>query len=486
MMKVASIARNTTYFTLALIIQKIITFSYFAIMARYLDPEQLGRYYLAISFTTIFAIIIDLGLANVLTRETAKSPSENALAGGKLQERDRLFSAVLLLKVPLALIALFSVFIFSWIFGYSGHLRTLIYISSISMLLDSFSLAFWSYVRGFHILKFESISVAFSQVLVFVLGVWAMERGMGLEILMAIMALSSFLNFSYSLLIVRWRLKARVSLHEGRLAARHIIAITLPFALYAVLQRVYTYLDSLLLSSLASEKDVGLYQIAFKIVFALQFLPMAFTASLYPAFSLYYKNAPDQLRITFERAMNYLLIISLPISVGIIVLADKVMLIFKPEYMDAALPLRVSMLSLVFIFINFPIGSLLNACDQQKKNTRNMAIVLPVSIILNLILIPRLAVLGASLTVLLTNALMVSLGLWQVTRIVSVRASRLLLIFLKIMLAALFMGLFSWYLRERLNIFINIGLSAIIYIGILYPLGAFSKEDVKSILKSLR
>ena len=59
--KIANIAKNTSYFTVALIMQKVITFGYFILLARYLFPDSLGKYYLAISFTTIFAIFIDFG-----------------------------------------------------------------------------------------------------------------------------------------------------------------------------------------------------------------------------------------------------------------------------------------------------------------------------------------------------------------------------------------------------------------------------------------
>ena len=70
--KIKNIAKNTSYLTIALIIQKVLSFSYFILLARGLGPENLGKYYFAISFTTIFAIFIDLGLVNYLTRETAK------------------------------------------------------------------------------------------------------------------------------------------------------------------------------------------------------------------------------------------------------------------------------------------------------------------------------------------------------------------------------------------------------------------------------
>lgn len=262
--------------------------------------------------------------------------------------------------------------------------------------------------------------------------------------------------------------------------------LTFPFALFGVLQRFYMYLDTVLLSKLAGDHHVGLYQVPFKIIFALQFLPLAFVASLYPAFSLYWKTNKEQLAITFERALNYLIVISLPISFGTIALADKIIMIFKPEYAEAVLPLRIIMASLFFVFINFPIGSLLNACDRQKANTRNMALILFLSIVLNLILIPKFQSVGASLTVLLTNVFMFLLGAYQVPGIIKFNAKKILLIFIKIFCAAALMGVLVFYLRNSIPILLLIPLGAIAFAGISFLSGAIKIVDVKSILGTMK
>ncbi len=485
-MKVNSIAKNTSYFTLALILQKIISFSYFAIMARYLGPEDLGKYYLAISFTTIFSIIIDLGLSNVLTRETARLQGEEVSEIGAEERRKELLLTILSLKLPLALLAFFSVFVFSWGLGYPALVKELILISSVSMLLDSFTLTFWAYVRGYHNLKYESIGSVGFQAIVFILGLICLEFGASLALLMGSMALASLANFLYSSSLVRFKFGIRFRFSLPASLTRQIIALSIPFALYAVLQRLFMYLDSVLLSMFATDRDVGLYQIAFKIVFALQFLPMAFTASLYPAFSLYYKDNKEQLAVSFERAMNYLLIISLPISLGIIALSDQVMLFFKPEYAEAAQALRIAMLALIFIFLNFPIGSLLNACDRQRINTRNMAIVLVFSVLLNSYLIPRYQASGASLTVLLSNGLMFLLGLAAVPSIVKLRYRRLSGMVLRILFSTLIMFGVTLLLRDSLPLFLNIPFSAIIYGIALFLFRGFSREDIVSVFKSFR
>src|SRR3989338_10171951 len=67
-----SIAKNTAFMTGASIAQKIISFVYFTLIARSIGVEGTGKYFLALSFTTIFVVFVDLGLSNVLVREAAK------------------------------------------------------------------------------------------------------------------------------------------------------------------------------------------------------------------------------------------------------------------------------------------------------------------------------------------------------------------------------------------------------------------------------
>lgn len=482
--KISNIAKNTSYFTFALILQKIISFSYFILIARALGPADLGKYYFAISFTTIFAIFIDFGLANVLTREVAKTKS---------MAQD-LLNSVLAIKIPLTVLSLLSAIVLINLLGYSQIIKQLVYLSAICMILDSFTLTFFAVIRGFHNLLFESIASVIFQLIVLFLGLTILRLGLGLNWLMAALVTASVFNFFYSSTLIKrkWKLRLNWILFfqfirkKADLALiKLIIKITIPFGLFAVFQKIYLYLDTVLLSILSEDKEVGLYQIAFKIIFALQFLPMAFMASLYPAFASYWTHNKKQLAVTFERAINYLIIISLPISVGIIVLADKIILIFKSDYTAAVLPLQIIMASLFFIFLNFPIGSLLNACEKQKINTINMAIVLTASVILNIILIPKLQTVGAAITVVITNGLMFVLGMRWIPSIIKYRPLKILSTFFKAAFAISIMATLILLLKPMLNVFVIIILAGFVYFIALFLLGGFKKEDVISIWKSL-
>ncbi|HOZ56339.1 MAG TPA: flippase [bacterium] len=472
--KINNIAKNTSYFTVALVIQKVISFSYFILLARNFGPEDLGKYYFAISFTTIFAIFIDLGLSNVLTREVAKN---QAKAG-------ELLGTTLLIKSILAGLSLLTAVIIINLLGYPSITKQLVYISVVSMILDSFTLSFFAVARGFHNLKYESVASVIFQLIVIILGFLVIKFNYGLKWQMSVLALASIFNFLYAFNIVILKLKTKIlaSLDKGLI--KNMALLVIPFALYGIFQRMFTYFDSMLLSFFAGDKYVGLYQVTFKIIFALQFLPMAFTASVYPAFASYWTSNREQLAITFERAMNYLIVISLPITFGIISISDKLISIFKPEYIEALLPLNIGMLALLFLFVNYPVGSLLNACDRQKRNTINMAVALVFSIILNLILIPRWQAVGASITVVAANFLMLSLGLIVVPQIIKYNKKKVAVIFIKTLFASFLMAGFVILFKPFINIFLLIGLAGVLYLLVILALGGFKKEDLISIFNS--
>ncbi len=473
MSKIENIAKNTSYLTFALVVQKIISFSYFTFLARYVGPTNLGEYYLAISFTTIFAIFIDLGLANVITREVAKDKDKTETWLGN----------VLTLKIPLALISLLALIIIVHLFNYNRLTYVLVYVSSISMILDSFTVTFFSVIRAHHNLKYESIAGVSYQLIVLIFGYGALVLTHSLIAAISALVLASSFNFFYSYFSLRNKLKVRIHFLYDKELLKKILIITWPFAVYAILQRLYTYLDVVLLSVLSNTTQVGLYQVAFKIIFALQFLPAAFIASLYPALSVYWKNHDKQLQITFERALNYLIIIVLPLIVGAIVLSDQIILLFKSAYGGSIWPLRISIISLFFIFLNFPIGALLNACDQQRRNTINMAIVTISSIMINLAFIPHWQAIGASVTVLVSNALMFILGLYYIQKTVNYHFYKNLIILLKVFLSSSIMGIIVMLGKNYLNIFIIAALGGVLYFYLLFLLGGFKKRDINSIYK---
>ncbi|PIT90728.1 MAG: hypothetical protein COU22_00665 [Candidatus Komeilibacteria bacterium CG10_big_fil_rev_8_21_14_0_10_41_13] len=469
------IAQNTSYFTLALVIQKIISFVYFSYIAVQIGAGNLGQYTFALFFTTLFAVVVDIGISNVLVREVSKFKE-------KSQEY---FSASLAIKVPLAILTYILVVVAINLLDNPVLVRQLVYLAGIIMVLDSFTLTFYSFLRGHQNLKFESIGTIIFQVIVFTCGVVIVNLTHDLRLLILAILAASVFNFIYSGILVKAKLKLKyLSQAEGSII-KSILIIAIPFALAAVFTRVYAYIDTVLLNQLIDETAVGYYSIPYKLIFSLQFLPMAFIASLYPAFANYFISNKEMLQKTFEKAMIYLGIIAVPITFGVLALARPLILkVYTPEYEPSILTLQYLALSLLFLFLNFPLGSLLNACNRQVRNTVHIGIVMVINIILNIILIPKLSYLGAAISSSVSTFIMFILQMVVARQITPFSGKLLFTKFALIIISGLVMYLALIYLLPLINFVILIPVGAVVYLGVLYLIRGVNREDLLLLRRS--
>lgn len=472
-----SIAKNASYMTLASIGQKFVAFVYFTMIARSIGAEGTGKYFFALSFTTVFVVFVDLGLTNVLIREAAKLKS-------KMQDY---FSTVLSAKIVLGVLAYIAAIITINLLGYPVETRHLVYLSGVTMLLDSLHLSIYGVLRSIGDLRFESAGIVGSQLLTLIMGSIFLWMGLPLIFLILAFTVPSALNAIYASEALRRKYNIVLRPKYDKAIFKHIAYIAIPFALAAVFARVYSYADSLILSKLAGDAAVGWYAIAYKITFAFQFIPLALVAVLYPRFSEYCETSKRKLALLFERGVKYLLIIAFPIAVGIALLAkDIILLLYTAEYLPSVLPLQILILSLVFSFLSFPIGALLNACHKQVAQTTIVGAVMVVNIIMNLILIPRLGVVGAASAAFIGNMLLTLFGYLVIPSITKISHTAITKTAFQVSISVLVMGLAVWYSNIGLHFGISIVIGALVYPMMLFITRTVTKNDIEELVGLIR
>ena len=232
---------------------------------------------------------------------------------------------------------------------------------------------------------------------------------------------------------------------------------------------------------------MGFYSIPYKLVFSLQVLPMAFGASVYPAFSQYWLKSREMLKNIFQKSFFYLMVIVLPITFGTIALADQIIIkVYSNQYEPSIIALQILIISAFFSFLTFPIGALLNACDKQKINTRNIGIVMIVNIIINLILIPRFSFVGASIAALCSQTLLFALGLIYVSSITHYDKKFLGWSFVKILFASILMGALAYILKNQIHLILNIIVSGLAYFGIIMSTNTISRNDISDMINLVK
>lgn len=485
------IAKNTLYLTAASIAQKFFSFIYFTLIARYVGVTGTGLYVTALSFSSLFSILTDLGLTSVLVRESAKDR----------QKMIAMVNNISALKIILLGVAYVILNLTVRLLDYPANLINLVNWSGLVMIFDSISLTFYGALRSQQNFRYEAVSVVFSQIITIAVGALVLAERLDIVYLIIALGCGSLFNVIYSYLALRRLHHFKFRPYLDPVLVKTIAVWAAPFALAGIFTKVYSYIDVTMISHLLGSRAVGLYSIASKATFAWQFVPMAFAAALYPALSHYFAHNRSRLKETFIRGIRYLAIMAMPISLGIFALADKIIIkIYGAAYEPSILPLQILLISLIFAFLDFPVGALLNAGNRQNLQTLAMGITMVVDIVLNIILLPRLAIIGASLAALAGNMVLVLVGASGVRRLIGVLGGDFWWSLFKNLVAALIMGfilmliknpLFNWLIPHGLIMtgvyfVMVIGLGLLVYLALLVIFRLITKDDWADILTILR
>lgn len=473
-----SVAKNTLYLTAASIGQKVLAFVYFLFVARVMKPENTGAYFLALSITTIFSVVADAGITQVVIREVAKKPGEAV----------SLVRRALWLKIPFMLLGVIAAGATARLLHYDAQVQQLVWIASVVMLADAISLLFYGVLRGQHALQFESLGLFIGQTCTAIFGGAVLVLHPTLPLLVVALLIGSLFNMLFSAYHVSRRLGSDVlrPTWDAR-QAQTLLRMALPFALAGIFVKVYSYVDSVFLSKFIGTAAVGVYSIAYKFTYAFQFLPMAFVAALYPGMSAVVGKDTQRLAELFNDAMWYVAILAAPISFGIWAIAPDAVNLAGEGYESAAPVLQILVFALIPIFLDFPVGSLLNAADRQLTKTAIMGVTMIINVVCNAILIPGYGTIGAAWSAVISFTFLWIAGMYFVPRVISrYRYSDLFKRVTPIVLSAFAMGLLAAYLRPMLGYVLVIPIAGIAYVVLLLLTKSVPEQHLKHAVALLR
>lgn len=471
------LATNTIFYSVALATQKLLSFGFFILLARSFGVAGQGRFSFALSFTSLFAIFLDLGLTQILIRETARDKDK----------AQKILSNIIGFKLAGSVILYGLVFIAINLMGYPEATKNLVYVSGLIMLVDSFTLTVYGAIRGRQNLSFESIGTIGNQFIVLLIGGALLLSGADPVLVMAAYLVASLSNLIYSAANLRRKYAVKLNAAFDWQMIKPLLIVSFPFALAGIFSRIFSAGDVVLLSKLSGDHAVGIYSAAFKVAFALQFVALAFSAAIYPAFSSYFAHEKDKLGRLFEKSIFWLMIVAGPMVFGVIAVADYAITpIFGSAYAPSIVPLKILMLSMLFVFLSFPVGAMLNACDRQMRHTVNLGITAAVSIILNLILIPLWGPSGSAVANLVSYIILFGLGISVVSQITKYDMKHLIFSSLKIFAACCIMYVGVVFVETRSSFVYGIIAGVILYALAAVALGLFSFKSLKEFLKSIK
>lgn len=454
-----TVAQNTSLYTIASVAQKAVSFVYFTIVARLIGTVNTGQYFIAISFTTIFAVIADFGFAPILTREAAKHE----------QDSERFLTTVLGAKTLFGILAYGLVILSSWLLGYSPELRLWIALSGITMLFDSWQGAFYGVLRARRNLLYESIGIVGSQIVTLVIGTIALFLHAPLYWLIIAYTVASALSMVYSAMMLHVVYGLRYRLVFDSAIFKQFLWVATPIAAAGIIGRLYSYTDSIMMSKMLPGQDLGWWSVPYKITFAFQFIPAALSASVYSVMSMLTVSEPNKIGELFVKSWRYLFLVVFPLSVGLGVIAKPVIVrLYGISYLPSVPVLRILLISLIFSFLTIITGALLNATNRQMTQTMLLTFALVSNVLLNIYFIPHYGIVGAAISACLSNLLLCALGLYFVARVTPFSLPTLASYAMRILIAAFGMGVIAYVLVQHFNFIAVIVVAVACYAILLF------------------
>jgi len=430
----------------------------------------LGAYVWALSFTTLFSIGMDLGLSPILTREASKGDNND----------EKYLRNLLGIKIPLIVITTLATFAVLFITKSDWTIRFLVLGAAGVMIFDTLSLMFYSFLRSKQKLGYEAGGIIGFQLITLIGGVILLETTGNIIFVMLALAFSAFVNFIYSAAAVKKKFGYSLKPSYDKKVIKYFFRIMPAFALSGIFIRIYNVSDAVILGYIMDNAAVGLFSIPAKAVTAFQALvPGAFQATIYPAMSNFYVTSKIRLKNLFEKSFNYLGLISVPIALGLYAIADPIIHLIWPKYVAAISTFKIMALALPFIFLAFPTGLLLRACDRQTANTVNRGIITVLSVVLNLILIPIYGVLGAGITFLVVNVILLALDFIFVRKVVKFSIGKLLWYNTRVLLAGVGMAVVVKYLLSQTNFYTAIVIGILTFASLVLILRIVRKDEIE-------
>lgn len=428
--------------------------------ARALGATQYGVFSYALGLAGFFIFFKNIGVDFVMTRDIAKNP----------ESREKIFSTGFWIEIGLLIVTAVLLLFVAPMFSKISAAIILLPAVAIMLIADDLRDFFVAFFRGVEKMEWEAIIVTLANVSVTALGFIALFYARTpLSLAIAYASASLFVTI-VTAGIIFWRYGIQVITNFTRSLVSPILSAAWPIAA-AGLPAIFLYnVDIVMLGWWRSASTVGIYAATQKLVGILIMLPQLIAASIFPVFSRLTKQTnSEKLKQLIESALRIIFAFSIPLIIGGVVLGAPLLArIFGAEYATGEYAFVILLLSIIFTFPMLIISNFIFAHNAQRKIVHYAFIAAGTNIVLNILLVPKFGMIGASIATLTSFGFYVG-GMYRVARKIVHFAFFPNLI--KIVTSALAMMIMAIILRVvGVGVLMNIAISAVFYLSLLFVL----------------
>lgn len=371
-------------------------------VARYLGPAQYGILSFGIAWVALFSTLGKLGLEGIVVRDVVSE---------RESEAEILGTAGSLRILGGFAVVICSTAFYCAFYGFEDDLQlaivVLVALAQVFLAAEVIDWWFrsrveWRYAFRARVFAFAASTAAKIAILVAELGVvWLAAATLLDAVLVAAFLVVELLRHGSR--------GARWTVRVGR--AKKLLYDSWPAILSGLAIMVYMRIDQIMIGSMMTEADVGIYSVAVKLSEVWYVIPMAVVQSVMPSIVSARKRQDGSFEQRLIWLIAWLFWGSVLVAVVITLVAPWVVAtLFGPEYEDAGRVLQVHFWAGVFVAMGVSIGQWFLAENKLKNPLYRTITGILANVLMNIILIPRLGVLGAAIATVVSQFVQVYLS----------------------------------------------------------------------------
>ncbi|HDZ86978.1 MAG TPA: flippase [Actinobacteria bacterium] len=410
-----TIAKGAGIIFFGTIIGKALILVFTLLIAKLLNTEQVGLYFLGLSVVTIASIPALLGLDSGIVRFVALYKGTND--DGKI--KGTVISAVLMV-IPLSFLIAFVLFFSSdkiaTVFFHKPELSNVLRPLSIAVPFIALAAVFISTTQALKFMQYKVFAKDLADnILKTLVALVLLVLGFGLNgvvfatVIAAVMV--AIISFYYS--------NKLISLFDSNKPVfefRSLLSFSVPQSFSSLIVISMLYVDILILGYFMPASVVGIYSIAAKVSLIGILVISSFNAIFAPMIAdLYNRSKLDVLSDLFKTVTKWIFSISFPVFLILVFLAKPILSIFGNEYIAGATALIILSVGQLINAASGPVGLMIVMSGRPGIELLSNVVVFILNITLNLLLIPKYGIEGAAI------ATAVSISTMNIIRLLAVR-----------------------------------------------------------------
>ncbi len=400
-----SLARRAGVLTVGKILQSVMSLFATIYMAHVLGPVDFGVLGFTAAITSYFGLASTLGIPILATREISQLHDDD-------EKQGLIVGDVMMLTGILSLGSYTLLWSLTPIFTVAPTLRAILLISGLQVLINSLSPQWAS--AGIQRTDFNAGANIIGTIIRVGLVFLIIHSPRNLEAVPVLGVIGTLITVA----IEWWLLKQTKPIHCRPSWTRlwSIFRRALPMTTASAMMQAYSSLDTIFLGYWDGLGVVGYYNAAYKLVLFLGSFTSVYNQVIFPLATRLYHSDVNHLKVQLRRSLSITTIITLPIILGGSWLASPIIRTIFGDRFEAADPLlRILLWTWGITFATLHYGPVLIACNQERRFARGIALGGAVNLAANLVTVPLWGAIGAALSILFTELVILSYMMYYMT-----------------------------------------------------------------------